>query len=240
MKILITLLITLSILNASSQDFFKITIDNPRPRVGDVVKLSFEKDPFKIELESQMPSGIKVTSSKDIFGMGNQNLSKSLEFYAPGNYTIGPFIFEINDSIYITDSVNIVVAPKLPYKPGVWVRYYEFEGEKYLVVEQYVKNKSDYKKNRKGSSYTVGGVATVEYASLASNPQKGVMLSSSGSMSTTKRDGDSDAFSAGLGYSRKTYKINFTQEFNGTFKLKKEHFEDFPKRTDLDVILIEQ
>lgn len=239
MKTIIIIFISALSFQVLSQDFFSITVDNQHPRVGDIVKLSFEKDPFKLELEMQVPAGVIVTSGKDIFGMGNENLSKSLEFSTPGNYTIGPFIFEINDQIFITDSVKLEVEAKLPYEPGVWVRYYEKEGERYLVVEQYIQNESDYKKTKKGSSHTIGGVTKDEFATLESNPQKGVSVLNSGSMSTTRRPDGADMFAPGLSYSRKTYKLKFDKEFNGTFKLKKEHFENYPSRTDLTPILIQ-
>ncbi len=238
MKKIITLVIILFTVNSFSQEFFNISVDNPNPRVGDIVKLTFEIDPFKKELETQIPDGVIVTSSKDIFGMSDNNLSKSLEFEKAGEYMIGPFIFELNDSIYITDSVKIVVSPRLPFEPGVWVRYYEQDGKRFLVLEQYTEVNTKVKKTRKETTYYTGGDLD-DFTSIKVNPQEGVSISSGRSMSTTKREKGADAFTSGLRYSRKVYEITFDSSFNGTFKLKKEHFEDFPRKTDLDVILIQ-
>ena len=216
-------------------DTVKIEIDNAAPRVGDKVELSFDIQFLNDEIQKQLPHGVKLEATTSTFGEQTSKLKKVINFEKSGSYTVGPFSFEFNGRKIVTDSIEVNVAEALPFKEGVWVRYIETPTEKYIIVEQLLGNKSDYKKTDNGFSYTVGGVSDkAEVVEIIENPATGLEIRMKRSVTTTKTK-EGDIFTPGLTYSFKKYEITMSSEFKGNFKLKEKHLKNVPKKTKVEI-----
>lgn len=235
--LLIIGLVSINIANA--QDTLMLSLDNSSPRVGDKVELSFSFDFFTRDFADQMSDDIIVSNSSSIFGAASDDFMRTLEFTQTGTQTIGPFKFDINGKTILTDSITIDVAKALPFKEGAWMRITsDPEGNKYLIIEQLIKNESNYAETDNGYTYSVGGEMNekTEFAELGEIYEEGLSINFRQSKSNTRTNDDEDIFAPGLSYSYKRYHIETTDRFSGTFALKKSHFKNLPKKayaTDL-------
>ncbi|AFM05209.1 hypothetical protein Fleli_2856 [Bernardetia litoralis DSM 6794] len=242
-NILFLLFITLSYsLHAENipTDTLKIEINNAAPRVGDKVELSFETQFLNDEIKKQLPEGAQLAKMTSVFGEPTSSkLKKIINFQKSGKYTVGPFSFEFNGTKMITNSIEVYVAEALPFEPGIWIRYVETATEKYIIVEQLLGNKSDYKKTDNGFSYTVGGVSDKdELADIILNPTEGLEIRMRNGIENTRSKGG-DIFAPGLTYSFKKYLITTTEEFKGKFKLKEKHLKNLPKKIKVEIDAVE-
>ena len=231
-------LLCFNLLNA--QDTLKLLVDNPEPRIGDKVRLSLSFNFFTDELKNQLNDEIEMTNSSSLFGDQSDKFTRVIEFTKAGKHTVGPFRFDFNGRVITTDSIVIDVAKKLPFEEGVWIRLTsDREGNRFLIVEQLIKNKSDYSKNTDGLSYILGGEMDdkTEFVEIEEILEPGVRINYRQSNST-KRTNDSDDFAPRLLYSFKMYQIEFDEGYNETFILKKKHLKNFPKKTSFTEINI--
>lgn len=225
----------------SAQDTLKLAVDNPGPRVGDEVELSFSFDFFSDHLKSQLNSEVEMKSSLSAFGSNSDKLIRRIEFTKQGKRTIGPFKFGFNGKTLTTDSISFDVAEKLPFEEGVWIRLIsDYQDNKLLIVEQLVKNESDYSDNKNGFSYTIGGKMDekTELVEIEEVSENGLEITFRSSKSKTRTKDGGDTYAAGLTYSFKKYQIEFDESFDGPFTLKKKHLINLPKKTSFDNIVI--
>ncbi|GAB5524838.1 MAG: hypothetical protein Roseis2KO_27100 [Roseivirga sp.] len=218
----------------SAQSTLELSIDNPEPRIGDKVELSFSFSFFIDEIRTQLSDDMVMTNAANIFGTGSDKFTRVLEFKRTGKHTVGPFKFDFNGKTIITDSINIDVAEELPFEEGLWIRLTSDQsGNKFLIVEQLVGNQSDYTEKENGFAYTVGGKLDegTEFAEIEDLYEDGVTISFKQSRSNTRTSDQGDVFAAGLSYSFKKYKVEFDEGFNGVFTLKKKHLKNLPKKT---------
>lgn len=225
----------------SAQDTLRLLVDNPEPRIGDEVELSFSFNFFTDDLKSQLSDEIEMTNSSSVFGGQSDKFTRVIEFKRAGKHKIGPFKFDFNGRMIMTDSIVITVAEKLPFEEGVWIRLTsDQEGNKFLIVEQLIKNQSDYSENEDGFSYTVGGKMddNTEFVEIDEIKENGVKINFRQSRSNTRTNDSDDIFAPGLSYSFKMYQIKFDENYDGTFTLKKKHLKNFPKKTSFTEINI--
>ena len=225
----------------SAQDTLRLLVDNPEPRIGDKVELSFSFNFFTDELKNQLDDEVEMTNSSSVFGGQSDKFTRVIEFKRAGKHTIGPFKFDFNGRIIMTDSIVIDVAEKLPFEEGIWIRLTsDQEGNNFLIVEQLIENESDYSKNKDEFSYTVGGNMDdkTEFAEIEEVSENGVEINFRQSRSNTRTNDSDDIFAPGLSYSFKKYQIEFDNDYNGTFTLKKKHLKNFPKNTSYTEINI--
>lgn len=223
-----------------AQDTLKLKINNPQPRVGESVDLSFSMSFFADEIALQLDTGIKITNEVSMFISNPDIFGKTLIFNNIGQYIIGPFEFDFNSKHFVTDSIIVNVAPKLPMEEGVWVRYVESNGTKYIILEQLIRNKSDLKKKKDGYSYTVGGKMDKkdEFVELVEEPENGVHINSNYSSKSNKIDKNADPTNPGFSYSYVKYEISSDESYKGVFKLRKKYFTNLPKKAKIEEIEI--
>lgn len=235
-------LICLNLLNA--QDTLNLTLSNPEPRVGDKVELSFSFSFFTDDLENQIDDEIVMTASSSIYGISsNDKFIRMLEFTRTGKHTIGPFKFDFNGKMIVTNSIIVNVAEELPFEEGVWIRLTsDKEGNKFLILEQLVNNTSDYSKEGNTTSYTVGGKLdeNFEFAEIEPISEDGIRINFKMSKSNTRTRDNGDVYAPGLSYSFKKYQIEFDEGFDKTFVLKKKHLKYLPKNVRFSKIEIKR
>ncbi|RAV98958.1 hypothetical protein [Pseudochryseolinea flava] len=99
----------------------KLTVNNPAPRIGDELAVSYNID----------------GSAHGMLGIGAVSMMPA--FLADkGPVTIGPIAITLNGVLYTSDSLVLHVAQPLPagIKDGVWIRKVESNGVAYIIVEQ--------------------------------------------------------------------------------------------------------
>ncbi len=224
----------------SAQDTLKLSVTNAEPRIGEKIQLSFSFEFFSDDLKSQLNDGIEMTSSMHVYGMQNDKFTRSLEFTKTGKHTIGPFTFDFNGKTIVTDSIVVNVAEKLPFKEGVWIRLIsDQEGNKFLIVEQQIQNKSDVSKSKNGFSQTVGGKLDdkAEFVEIMDVSEPTIKISFRlGNVNT--RMNDEDMLAPGFTYSLKKYVVTLDEDYDGDFTLTKKHLKNLPKKTPFTEIEI--
>lgn len=236
MKRITILLLIICSLNVSGQEKLKIEIDNPEPRVGQDVTFSINVDFLSDYFKKELSKDIDFTRSTSIFGMQSDDFERVIIFKKANIYTIGPFDFKFNGKSYTTNSIKVNVLPELPMENGLWVRVTEFEGEKYLILEQLISNESDKTDTENGYSHTIGGVKPegIEFAELNEDLTNGIELSNYSSASSTLRPDGAELFDVGFSYSIKKYKVNFVEDFNGTYLVSKKDIINLPETFDIE------
>ncbi len=235
-NITIILLFFISTLSFSG-DIIKLELDNPSPRAGEKIELSFNIDPLKKELENQLTNGISLYNVKSIFNDYNNGFTKDIVFNSPGKYTVGPFKFEINGTTYLSDSIIITVLDKLPFEPGLWIRTSEMNGKNYLIIEQYIENSEKVKKKKNTTTYTTEKKS--EFAKLSREAEE-FSVKNSSSNSTNKRADESDYSSKSMSFSFSKYEIKLEESLEGEFVFEKKHFENLPKRYKIEGVSIKK
>jgi len=244
MKKLTLLLLFLCSIYTNGQESVKIEIDNPEPRVGQKVTFSTNLDFFTEYLKEELGNNIELTRSTSIHGMQSDNFVRVVIFKEAKKYQIGPFEFEFNGKKYKTNSIEINVLPKLPYENGLWLRLTEFNGKKYLILEQLIGNISDKKDDESGNSYshTIGGVRPqgVEFAELKEKLTNGLELSNYSSASYGLSPENSKLFDIGFSYSLKKYRVKFKDNFIGKYKLTEKDIINLPEKYSIGKIVLKR
>jgi hypothetical protein len=207
-----------------------LSIDNPSPRVGEEIMLYINSDFFTDYLKKQVDS----TDSMFVSGGLSNGFNRFITFKKAKRHTLGPFNFEFNGVKYTTTSVKVDVLPELKMEAGIWIRIKKHEGITYLILEQLIKDESD----KNGNSYTVGGKrpAGTEFADLKSKPTTGIRIigynSSRGKIGVNIENFSSPGFS----YSSIKYKVQFDEDFKGSYLITEKDFENLPKDFPIDYI----
>ncbi|MFD2567332.1 hypothetical protein [Pseudotenacibaculum haliotis] len=232
MKKTILLLFTISSLSLFGQEKLSIEIDNPQPRVDQRVTFSINIDFLASYLKKELGKNIELTRSKSIFGSQSDDFERVVVFKKAKKYKVGPFNFEFNGKKYTTNTIEIKVLPKLPMEEGLWLRLAEFEGDKYLILEQLVKNRPNKTINENGGyTHTIGGVKPegIELADLNENLTEGIHLDFYSSSSNTLTPEGAELFDIGYTYSIKKYEITFDENFEGDYKISEKDIKNLPK-----------
>jgi len=231
------------LLYAIGQEKLNIEIDNPQPRVDEEVTFSINASFLSNYFKEELDKDIEFTRSTGIFMGSSDDFNRVIIFKEAKKYKIGPFQFEFNNKKYTTNIIEVEVLPKLEVKEGMWLRIAELEGKRYLILEQFVKNTSDYRTNgNDGYSHTVGGVIPEDtrFASLKEELLKGLKLNMSYSSTSTKRPEGADMFDIGFTYAFKKYEIQFDEDFKGKYVISKKDFENLPKSYDIGKITLKK
>ena len=216
------ILIFLSVaLATSAQETIKLKVDNPAPRVGDAVKISFSLQFLSDRLANQLNKGVELVAPSYVYGdsIALSDFQRNVTFEYSGRQVLGPFRFNINGKEIGTDSIVLEVGEKLPIKESISVRYVEFSEKKYLIVEQYIPENKQAIKNT-GSD---------EFAEIMEKPAKGVLLKME---SLTRRSGTpnvEEKTSPALIYISRRYEVVLGEDFDGTFLLSSKYFINLPE-----------
>ncbi len=234
-------LITLSFIAISTvaygQQIVDLSISNPQPRIGEEVSLSIDMEFIANDMFFQLPDGVKGVGSSSIYGKPSTLFSQKVVFKNTGEMYVGPFNFTYNGKKYVTDSIKVNVVDGLPFEEGIWVTYVSEGGENYIIVEQQIENESDYREVKGGYTYTVGGVLDdkTEFAEIEELPEEGVQCVLLSAVIKTRTEPGKKKQEPGLSYSYQKYKVSYNEYYKGTFILEEEHFNNFPKRTEIRV-----
>ncbi len=218
------LLILLTIISTWTYGQSRLTINNPAPRQGDEIDIS-----------------ITLTDNEE--GVGKGNLKLTQELTETGLVTLGPFKFTIGDKTYETDILTVTVSPKIPndIKDGLWIRLVDFNGEKYLIIEQRISNQwKREKKNDNEVTMTHGdGVKYAEFRKEVLEDNGLDILTSSSSTKSQLLD-KNDTFGNGtVSYKIETFKFEKTDKFTKKLRIDKRSFDNFPDNIKVDEIWIE-
>jgi len=235
-KLFIILTLIFPDLIVCGQNKIELQINNPEPRVGDEVKLTLDANFLIDEIKIQSDTTIKFVTSS--FGLNSSEFSTAIEFSKSGSYLLGPYEFIFNGKKFISDSIKVNVKEMLPYEEGIWVRFVPAGESRYIIVEQLIENKSDFKTRKDGFTYTVGGVAVEDFAEIIEVSDDKVEIDFRSSRQNNRVPKDSELFSPGFSYSFRKYEIKFLNGFEGPFKLEKKHFTNFPKKGKFKTIEI--
>jgi len=240
MKQFITILVLNLLIISSYSQIVILDVNNPAPRIGgDIeIKYSIKKTDKKVEYPIS-PEELKEINKNNI-GRGKLTLKNYSE--NSGKVVFGPFKFNIDGQEYISDTLTLFINPKLPnVKNGFWTRIINFQNEYFLVTKQRVSGewkKTIDDKDSFSMSFNSDGIeyAKINESSINSDNLE-IIFSYSSSKSQTL-DGE-DIFTSGtVHYMIHVYRIKVGENYDSDFKLKKKHFENFPKRIDFKPILI--
>lgn len=227
-----------------SQEKLELEIDKPQPRVGQTVNLTLEIPFIEESILASIDKDIEITGTGSIYGPSTKKFQRNIQFKEAKTYTIGPFEFEFNNKKYVSNSITVDVIPAIPQKAGVYVRIAEFQGEKFLIIEQMIKNVKDGGYDSDGSySMTLGGSKPkgMEYIDINRELAPGInLLFKFSSEGTAPRTVDFMSKKMGFSYAFRMYKIEFDEKYSGSYILKKTDFLNFPRRTRLEKIEIKK
>lgn len=202
----------------------RLDIDNPAPRAGDDIRVTFV-------LEKQ---GVKSeTAAKNRAGFGDIKITTALA--DTGRMAIGPFRFTIRTQEYQTDSLIIRVYPQLPStaKDGVWLRQIDFNGDHFLIIEQRVSGR---KKEQKSSGEIIIGMNNdTQFVSLDESKFETTGLDI---ISSSSRSGNQTLDASDVSFKVATFKFKKTDAFKGKLKLDRKFLSDVPENVSIEGIVI--
>jgi len=235
MKTIVLLFFIFCSINLIGQEKLRIEIDNPEPRVGQSVAFSIKVDFLIDYFQNELGENVDFTRSIPIFGVQSDDFKRVIIFKKAGKHIIGPFDFDFNGKQFTTDIIEVNVLPELPVEIGLWLRLIEFEGQKYLILEQYMSNEANRTEYEDGYSHTIGGVIPEgrEFAELNKILTKGIELNNYSSSTTTVRPEGAGLFDVGFSYSIKKYRIKFDENFDGIHIISKTDFNNLPHVFDI-------
>jgi len=230
-------------LNAFCQSNLKIEIDNPEPRVGESVMFSINIDFLKNNIQEKLGSEIELTRSTSVHGLQSDDFERVIIFNKVGLNKVGPFEFEFNGKKYVTNQIEINVQPQIILEENLMVRIAELNGQKYIIIEQLVKNIAKTERNEFGEMTTyLGGLApdNFEFAKLNEEVKRNIELDDLNTSSETLTPKDSKYGEIGFSYSKMRYRINFSKDFKDEYMLTEKDFLNLPKKYKLKPISIKK
>lgn len=239
MKTILLLFISLNFFT-NAQNAIELSIDNPAPRVGDDVEISFSIDFFTDEIKRQLETDANTIETNGRYGISSDQFSQTLTFHKKGKHTIGPFQFEFNGQKISTDSIVVDVAEKLPLTEGAWIQVVsDHKGNHYLIIEQLIPNTSDQNGYEESYSFSEEMGSDDNLADLAEHNFEGVNVSFQRSSSTSNYgDSRQNRFGSSFSYSFKKYQVYLNDNFSGSFTFRKKHFSNLPKQTQVKNLTI--
>jgi len=243
MKKITLLLLLFCSIHSIGQEKLNIDIDNPAPRVGQPVTFSINMDFLTDYFKKQIGKNVNFKGASSIFRIQSDDFERVIKFEKAKNYTIGPFNFEFNNKKYTTDVIEVTVSPELPMQNGLWLRITEFDGQKYLILEQLISNQSNKTQNENGGyTQTIGGILPEgkEFAELNKEVTQGILLNNYSSASNTITPDGGNPLDAGFSYSIKKYKITFDDTYNGEYTITEKNFKDLPEVFDIQNVKLKK
>lgn len=222
-----------------SQDTIPLSLINSSPRVGDKIELGFDLSMISNAISLQFPS--KTEEVENIFDKSGRTIFfKSFSINDTGTFTFGPFYFNFNNKEYVTDSVIVCVIEQLPEVEGVWIRYEEFEGDHFVIIEQKISKVVVIEKQLQAQTNDESLYSAVDLSTgLEEHPKNGVYIGLKQKNSRSYTTFNYGIVDPGFKYYYKKFQITFDEDYKGPFKLKKKHFEKLPKNVMVPTIVIE-
>lgn len=243
MKKFTFLILIIYSLNSFGQNSLKIEIDNPEPRVGEDVLFSINIDFLKTNLQEKLGTEIELTRSTSSYGLQSDDFERIIKFNKTGMNKIGPFEFDFNGKKYFTNQIVVNVQPKIKLEESLIVRIAEINSQKYIIIEQLVKNVAKTEPNEDGGLTTyLGGVApeNFEFATINENFCTNIELEDKNTSSQTITPENPKHGEIGYSYSKIRYRINFNKDFEGEYKITEKDFTNLPKDYKLKPIILKQ
>jgi hypothetical protein len=135
-RILLTFLLAMVFVCTLAQ--VKLQTSNPAPRVGDAMTISFVLEKPPLDSKKSQNDVITILAS-GMNRIADGSLKMNEGFLTDiGPLKLGPFQFQLNGRVFNTNELNITVSPKLPdnIDEGIWIRQVEFQGQKWIILEQ--------------------------------------------------------------------------------------------------------
>jgi hypothetical protein len=225
MRAIIFLLSVFLSLSTSAQ-VARLDIDNPAPRAGDDIRVTFglDKDQSK-----DLPGDAR--SKKDRTGFGDIKITTTLA--DTGTMVIGPFRFTIRNKEYTTQVLTIRVYPPLPSdaKDGIWIRQVDFNDDHFLIIEQRVSGQRK-KEQKQDAEITIGFNSDAQFASLDEDKFEANGLDIISSSSRSGKYGDDVSFTVA------TFKFKKMPSFKGKLKIDRKVLRDVPDNVTIEGIWI--
>jgi hypothetical protein len=225
MRAIIFLLSAFLSLPASAQ-VARLDIDNPAPRAGDDIRVTFGLDKDQgTDLQGD------ARSKKDRTGFGDIKITTTLA--DTGTMVIGPFRFTIRNKEYTTQVLTIQVYPPLPSeaKDGIWIRQVDFNGDHFLIIEQRVSGQRK-KEQKQDAEITIGFSSDSQFASLDEDKFEANGLDIISSSSRSGKHGHDVSFTVA------TFKFKKTPAFKGKLKIDRKVLRDVPDNATIESIWI--
>ena len=212
----------------------RLGIDNPAPRAGDDIRVTFVLDKQEAgSRESDKSLSSRDTALKNRAGFGDVKITTTLA--DTGNMVIGPFRFTVQSKEYTTDVLTIKVYPPLPpsVKDGVWIRQVDFNGDHFLIIEQRIGKRK--KEQKPDAEITIGFTDDPEFATLDEEKFEANGLDI---ISSSSRSGNQTLDGTDVSFKVATFKFNMTAAFKGKVKVDKKFLRDVPDNITIESILI--
>ena len=184
-----------------------------------------------------------MTRSTSVHGLQSDDFERVIIFNKVGLNKVGPFEFEFNGKKYVTNQIEINVQPKIILEENLMVRIAELNGQKYIIIEQLVKNIAKTERNEFGEMTTyLGGLApdNFEFAKLDEEVKRNIELDDLNTSSETLTPTDSKYGEIGFSYSKMRYRINFSKDFKDEYMLTEKDFLNLPKNYKLKPLSIKK
>lgn len=220
-----------------SQEQFEISVDNFEPRLGQEVRLSFSGSFMTKYFERALGKDIQYKdSSNDITAVDivPNGINRTIIFNKLGINTIGPLVLNFDGVKYTSNQLVVNVRPQIKIEEGVWLISSEFENEKYVIIEQIVKNVKIEEVDDSGILNTSFDVPEkFVLATLKENLGDDIGLAISDSKTEQQFPENTD-FEYGITYSKTRYRVVFSDSFKGEYILTKKDVIDLPRKNKLE------
>ncbi|MFO8054329.1 MAG: hypothetical protein R6U19_04100 [Bacteroidales bacterium] len=127
----------------SARDTLKVTVNNPAPRVNEVVKIHCSQWNEVLQEVYQSPLNDAVQEAIDVAGDERgadymYNVLGQFKFSSAGTYTLDAVPVSVNKKEYVIREISLEVLPAFPAGEGMIFRKAQFQGETYVYLEYYV------------------------------------------------------------------------------------------------------
>lgn len=235
MKLLTFLLFSFSFYSCFSQ-FIKLKAHNPAPREGEEISINYElKWP-----DQENTKGLGDDKPKNYKAKGELNIS---DYVLTGNKVlVGPISFAIDGQIFKSDTFSLQIFPPLPNrKDGFWPRLVRHQGEYFLITEQRISGEWKRKQEDKNSFSMTFDSEGIEFAKITESTVKIDDVEVRFSYSTYRSQeltGEGIVDTETVHYKMHVYTLKLPENYSKSAVIKKNHFSNFPKRIDLEPIVI--
>lgn len=226
MKSVLTFLSLLICIPAFSQHA-TIETSNPIPRVGSKLELTFTIR--ETDLAGSKENKTTLGEESELIATGTVQLEKALT--KAGITTVGPFAFTVENQVYQTSTLTVMVYPELPpVTDGLWMKFVEVEGKASLVIEQRITNQPKREFTPTGMTYSQSS-DNVKFAELKRDELRsfGLEFPNSSSLSNMQTLDMTLYPDSHFSYKRWIFNIKKTAAFSGPVKIEASLFENFPK-----------
>ena len=241
--ILLTCLLSFAILYSNAQ-IVEFDLDNPGPRVGDDINITYSikwENPELPEVLTIDHLDLIKQNQKNFVASGKLKVNNHLT--EPGTMSIGPLVFNINGDVFETDSISVQVYPKLQeVNNGLWTRFIFSRGQYYLITEQRVPGKWTREQTAPNSftstfsSFDYDGYAKID-EELTNTETFEIKFSSSSINTQTIEPGDGED-SETVHYKLTIYKVTLKVGYQEDYVLLKRNFNHFPEGVTFDPLPI--